>query len=244
MTPPRLPEDDAYTLPRLFVDGALAAQGEVALSSDQTHHLCTVLRRTQGQALRVFNGRDGEWLCTLEWAAKRAATARIQNLIRPQPPARAPVHLFFAPLPKDRMDFLVEKSVELGADTLHPVMTERTGVRQINTARVARQIVEAAEQCERMDVPALHDPAPLLESLTACAFPIFACVERGNHPPLPCGQQAGEVGTLIGPEGGFSPRERDALLRLESIRPVTLGPRILRAETAALCALSRMGAGL
>ncbi|HRC27625.1 MAG TPA: 16S rRNA (uracil(1498)-N(3))-methyltransferase [Alphaproteobacteria bacterium] len=244
MTPPRLPEDDVHTLPRLFVEGALAAQGDVALTSDQTHHLCTVLRRTQGQSLRVFNGRDGEWLCILELTAKRAATARIQSLVRPQPPPRPPVHLFFAPLPKDRMDFLVEKSVELGADALHPVITERTGVRQVNTARVTRQIVEAAEQCERMDMPVLHDPAPLLESLTDCAFPIFACVERGDHPPLPCNPQPGEIGILIGPEGGFSPRERDALLRLELVRPVALGPRILRAETAALCALSRLGASL
>lgn len=230
-----------HTLPRVFVSADLDEGVRVGLDAGQAHHLRTVLRCADGQGIRLFNGRDGEWLATLTLQGKREVAASLTKRLCPQPVALPVLHLFFAPLPKDRMDILVEKAVELGVGALHPVLTERTGVRSVNMERLRRQVIEAAEQSERLDVPALFDPGPCLHVLEKTGFLVLACLERGDHPPLPCGEGVkAETGVLVGPEGGFSLSERAALLRLPNVRPVSLGPRILRAETAALYVLSRL----
>lgn len=239
----RIPDDfSSHTLPRLFVEDSLGSGQDLSLDQDQAHYLFNVLRRGAGDRARLFNGRDGEWRATLEPKGKRGAVARVESLLRVQPPPGAVVHLVFAPLRKDRMDFLIEKAVELGVGAFHPVLTERTENRHPNAARLRRQMIEAAEQCERLDLPVLSNALPLSDFLGTHdpALPLLACIERGDHPPLPTGRPAGDVGVLIGPEGGWSERERDLILRGPNVHPVSLGPRILRAETAALYALARL----
>ena len=237
------PEGHSHTLPRLFVPDDLGESACVFLDEGQSHYLLSVLRCRSGDRIRVFNGRDGEWIAALETKGKRDASLRVGTLLQTQPAPSACVHLVFAPLRKDRMDFLIEKAVELGVGAFHPVLTERTENRHPNAARLHRQIIEAAEQCERLDLPVLHDPVSLPGFLGdgSLAFPVLACIERSTDPTLPCGRGEGEeVGLLIGPEGGFTPHEIAMLRRHPGIRPVSLGLRILRAETAAIYALARL----
>lgn len=231
-------EKALHTFPRLWVPEPLSAGKDFALPPDQAHYLGHVLRLKQGDGLRLFDGRSGEWLAQIVGLQKKSATIVVQENIRPQPPPPPSRHLIFSPIRKERMDFLIEKSVELGATDLHPVLTERSVVRAINEERLRRQIVEAAEQCERLDIPVLHALRPLPICLAgvpeACA--ILACIER-IHASFP-DAISGPCAFLIGPEGGFTENEREDLLKNPKIRPVSLGPNILRAETAAICALS------
>ncbi|MCB9978445.1 MAG: 16S rRNA (uracil(1498)-N(3))-methyltransferase [Rhodospirillales bacterium] len=235
-------DESSHTLPRLFVDDALAPGENLALAQEHAHYLFNVLRRGAGDRVHLFNGRDGEWIAILEPQGKRGAVARVETMSRPQPPRGAAVHLIFAPLRKDRMDFLIEKAVELGVGAFHPVLTERTENRHPNAARLRRQIIEAAEQCERLDVPILHEAATFPDFLgtRGAGFPLLACIERGDYPALSTEHKEGDIGVLIGPEGGWTERERDLILCRPNVRPVSLGPRILRAETAALYVLARL----
>lgn len=234
-------KEKLHTLPRLFVPGPLARGAEVALDAGQAHYLSSVLRRKSGDGLRLFDGRSGEWLAEISAIGKKSARAKPLENLAPQPPDLAPLQMIFAPLKKDRMDFLIEKAVELGATGLRPVLTERTTTRTVNSERLRRQIVEAAEQCERFDLPVLHDPEPLAALLGwwPGEIPIFACIERvaASHLKVVCGIP-GPRAILVGPEGGFSASERETLLKHPALRPASLGPRILRAETAALAALA------
>ena len=233
--------DYDFRLPRLFVQDALQQDTSLSLTQDQTHYLKTVMRRPDGAKLRVFNGRDGEWGGVITYEGKKAASLALETQIRPQG-ARTPLlHLLFAPIKKDRMDFMIEKAVELGACALHPVLTQYTVIRDINPERVTRQIIEAAEQSERLDLPVLHKLSALKDfaRLWNPAIPVFAALERYDAPLLgKSGQIPSECGVLIGPEGGWSDEERDLLIKLPFIRPVSLGDQILRAETAALFGLS------
>ncbi len=229
---------DVIKLPRLYVDLELAPGALVAFSEDQSHYLRSVLRLSPGDNVRVFNGRDGEYLCAMAELTKKGASATAAERLLSQPPAPAALHLYFAPIKKARMDMLVEKAVELGVTALRPVITQNTEIRQINEDRLRAQIAEAAEQCERLDMPALH-PAINLSALKPDGIPVYACLERSETAPhLAAALRPGPAALLIGPEGGFTAEEINHLKALPGITPVTLGPRTLRAETAAIAALT------
>lgn len=225
-------------LPRLFVGGDLAEGQPLPLSIAQAHYLRNVLRREAGALLRVFNGRDGEYLAALKRTHKRGGEAICERMLAPQPNAPAPLHLIFAPVKKARLDVLIEKAVELGATHLHPVITRNTENRTLNMDRLNAQIVEAAEQCERLDLPVLSKPRPLTDWLPMwdASIPVAAALER-TPDALPLSTIPARA-VLIGPEGGFTAEENALLQSTPFIRAASLGPRILRSETAALYALS------
>ncbi len=230
-------KNDYFKLPRLFVDSSLGPGQSIPLNADQAHYFKTVLRRDNGQPVRLFNGQDGEWLCHLQDLGKKSGLAVAADQIKPQPAPSPGVHLYFAPIKKARMDWLVEKAVELGATHLHPVITRNTEIRDINDKRLRQQIFEAAEQCERLDMPVLCAGEKLFH--LRGDVPMLACLERG---PVRSIAQAipetGPVSILIGPEGGFTAAEASWITEQPGWTPVSLGPRILRCETAVCVALS------
>lgn len=232
--------DYDFRLPRLFVEAPLQAASTLPLTTEQTHYLKTVLRRPDGAQLRLFNGRDGEWLGAIQYTGKKDGQVALDRQLQPQSERALRLHLVFAPIKKDRMDFIIEKAVELGVTDLHPVLTQFTTLREINDVRITRQIAEAAEQCERLDLPALHPLTPLKDFTSRKpSWKTLAALEREDAPfigaisPVPS-----EIGLIIGPEGGFSEEERALLAQNQSFAPVSLGPQILRAETAAIFGLS------
>jgi 16S rRNA (uracil1498-N3)-methyltransferase len=231
---------NSIKLPRLFVDNELEKNGSFTVESAQAHYLRNVMRRKDGDRVRFFNGRDGEWFGVLR-LGNREITAEIHEMLAPQPPAPPETRLLFAPLKKDPLAFLVEKSVELGATFLQPVLTQHTEVRDLNLEKARRHIIEAAEQCERLDVPQIAAPLPLRQAMreTAALMPVYACIERAGANPVAAAVTPGPAAFLIGPEGGFDAAEKEWLMGGEArIVPVSLGPRVLRAETAACYALA------
>lgn len=190
--------------------------------------------------IRVFNGQDGEYSTKILRLAKSEAQIELLEKTREQPAPARHTHLFFAPIKKHRMDFLIEKAVELGASDLHPVLTQYTEMRKINAQRLRTQIIEAAEQCERLTVPTLHPLSDLKKAVAAWQNkdPILWCQERTDAPLLKT-LEGMKSAFLIGPEGGFAPEETDFLAAQKKIRAVSLGPDILRSETAALYCLIR-----
>lgn len=226
---------DLSKAPRLYVTADLHNGASIVLADTQTHYLKNVMRMDVGDSIRLFNGHDGEWHASIETFEKKKTVLALVALIRPQPPERRPVHLLFAPIKKPRLEWLIEKAVELGATDLHPVITQHTEMRQINTERTAAQIIEAAEQCERLDIPRLHDIAPLKTKLGAWPkdTPLLVGMERADAPSLRSSIPAsGPLAFLVGPEGGFSIEERGWPESLPFLKPVSLGPDILRSETA------------
>lgn len=240
--------------PRLYVVPDLAPGGQLVLDGDQAHYLTRVLRLGAGDPVRVFNGRDGELNARIAGSTKATATLDLGEREREQA-ATPDLWLLFAPLKKARTDFVVEKAVELGAAEIRPVLTERTDAETVRVDRLQRIAVEAAEQTERLDVPPVREAeklAAVLSNWDARRLLIFAD-EAGDDLGRPWGGDAGRAASildvlqsiadgpaavLVGPEGGFSPAERARLRSLTSVRPVGLGPRILRAETAAVATLS------
>lgn len=227
---------------RLYVGDTLAVGAAVTLGRAQAHYLRNVMRAKAGDALLLFNGRDGEWRAMVGELGKAGGTATAVEETRPQL-ASPDLWLLFAPIKSGRIEFLVEKATELGVSLLAPVLTERTVVRRVNVERLQAHAIEAAEQSGRLDVPELR-PAQALESALAdwpAGRPLFVCDESGRGVPIGRAlpdrrKRPGAV--LIGPEGGFAPGELDALAKLAFVSRVGLGPRILRAETAALAALA------
>lgn len=235
------------TLHRLHVPDDLREAASINLSQEAGHYLLRVLRMETGQAVLVFNGRDGEWMARIGPAERRGATLRLEERTRVQTPAGR-LTLMFAPLKKARTDFVVEKATELGVARILPVITQRTQAESVRADRLRLIAVEAAEQTGRLDVPVVEEAMRLDRVLadwpgeTALLF----CDEAGDAPLLnawlalraavSARGQAG--GILIGPEGGFTPAEREILRSRECVVPVSLGPRVLRAETAALAALT------
>jgi 16S rRNA (uracil1498-N3)-methyltransferase len=227
---------------RLYVESDLAPGATLALPAPQAHYLTTVLRMKPGDPLALFNGRDGEFAARIEMVGRGKAAVKLGVQRRTQR-NEGDLWLLFAPVKRARIDYLVEKSVELGVSQIHPVMTARTVASRVNLARLKANMIEAAEQSERLSVPMLH---PLRKLATALAdWPagrsLVLADETGGAPPtyealgfLPTGPCA----VLIGPEGGFADSELDALKKLAFVLPVGLGPRVLRADTAALAALS------
>jgi 16S rRNA (uracil1498-N3)-methyltransferase len=229
------------TAPRLFVGSALRQDAAIACSAEQAHYLGTVLRRDSGDVVRLFNGVDGEWAARLTLARRnrssREATLAVETLLRPQQP-EAGAWLLFALLKRDATDLVVRQAVELGASRVLPVITERTNAARVNDERLRAIAIEAAEQSERLTIPVIDAPTRL-EAILA-AWPkdrrLFAALERYQAKATEAGiqqQQAGQSALLVGPEGGFTPAEHEMLRRLDFVTPISLGPFVLRAETAA-----------
>lgn len=227
---------------RLFVDAPLSEGVAVALGRDQTHYLASVMRAQVGEAALLFNGRDGEWLARVAALAKAGAALVPECPTRPQAP-EPDLWLLAAPLKKERTDLVAEKAAELGVSRLWPVFTRRTNAGRVNTERMRAHLVEAAEQCERLSVPQLAEPAPLDKALAGWpADRVLLFLDEGGGAEPLAEAAAGLAGTplalLVGPEGGFDPDERRLIAAKPFARPVGLGPRILRAETAAIAALA------
>lgn len=227
-----------YKSPRLYTDQHLTEGLGVQLPENTAHYLKNVLRVTEGGMVRIFNGREGEFVGRIERAGKKSVDLTIEKKLRDQKFASRHIHLFFAPIKKERMDFLIEKAVELGATDLYPILTQNTDVRKINEERIAAQIIEAAEQCERLDIPSLHPLQDMMKLLSGwySDVPVFAALERMDAEKLK--SYDGNCAILIGPAGGFTEDEKQKLSGMKNITPVSLGDNILRAETAALAALS------
>ncbi|MFP4313804.1 MAG: RsmE family RNA methyltransferase [Alphaproteobacteria bacterium] len=220
-------------LPRLYTELDLACRQNIELSKDQAHYLKNVMRKEAEDDLRVFNGRQGEWLCTIKDLSKKSAHIEPIEEIRGQKMPARRIHGFFPPIKKNRQDFLIEKAVELGVTDLHPVLMEHSEVRKINEERIRAQIIEASEQCERLDIPLLHPVSDMKEALANLSFPVLAALERyEGAEKQAC--DAKEIGVIVGPEGGFSENEKQFLLQANNIHGISLGENILRAETAFL----------
>jgi 16S rRNA (uracil1498-N3)-methyltransferase len=230
---------------RLHVAGPLAAGAEVALGPAPGHYLRNVMRLGPGDAVAVFNGRDGEWLAEIATWERRAGGGRlaVRARLRAQTDEPGPA-LLFAPIRRGRLETLVEKATELGAAALVPVVTRRTvvGGRTIDRERLGRIAVEAAEQSGRLTVPPIAEPrrlADLLADRSAAGRRLYVCDETGGGRPIAAAlAELGPGDLLVGPEGGFAPDELAELRGMAYVTPVDLGPRTLRAETAALAALS------
>jgi 16S rRNA (uracil1498-N3)-methyltransferase len=227
------------TVPRLHCPGELTAGQALELAGERAHYLRHVLRLREGDGLHLFNAAAGEWRAEIARLAKHGLLLRIVARTREPVPEPGPT-LVFAPIKRSRLEWLVEKAVELGVARLVPVITRRTVARPERSDRLEAIAVEAAEQCERLSVPLIEPPRPLADWLVAraAAVPLLFADERGEGTPLMAAWRRHPEGELlVGPEGGFAPDERQRLLGLPGVVPVSLGPRILRAETAALYAL-------
>ncbi len=232
--------------PRVFIEAPLAAGQEVTLDKAQGHYLGNVMRLGAGDQVRLFNGRDGEWLCTISEVSKRGGTLVADTQTRKQ--SSVPdIHLLFAPLKHARLDYMVQKATELGASLLQPVLTEFTNVTRIKAERMQANAVEAAEQCNLLSVPQIMPPERLTKVLDAWdpSRRLIFCDEAAEvAAPLAVLQDLpdGPTALLIGPEGGFSPAERDLLLKQPYVTAISLGPRVMRADTAATAALALLQA--
>jgi len=225
---------------RLYVEAALDSEIDLELDHDQCHYLVKVMRLGRGDELALFNGRDGEWRAEMIDSGRRACRVALRERVLAQPTA-ADLGLLFAPLKRSRLEILVEKATELGVTRLQPVMTRYTAVRRLNLPRLAAHAREAAEQCGRLEVPELAEPRALDELLAAWpgARPLYWCDERGGGQPAAALFAACQAPAdlLVGPEGGFAPDEAVRLDGLAAAVGVDLGPRVLRADTAAVVVL-------
>lgn len=229
-----------YTLIRLYLDTNLSGGQRLELSKAHGHYLSNVLRKGVGDDLRVFNGADGEWRAQITDAAKKPVSIEILERLR-VPKACPDITLCFAPLRKHRNAFIAEKATELGVSILQPVITARTQFPKLNLDKMRAQIIEAAEQTERLDVPRLGQVMSLDNMLSAHRdCPVFFADEAGGAMPAMDAMQhyTGPAAILIGPEGGFTDQEREILQAQDNVVPISLGPRILRADTAALSVLT------
>jgi 16S rRNA (uracil1498-N3)-methyltransferase len=227
---------------RLYVDTALGEGLPVVPSEQQAHYLIHVMRARKGDRVCLFNGKDGEWLAQLSEVSKRHCVLHCERKIAEQ--AGDPdVWLCFAPIKKTPADYLVQKATELGVRVLQPVFTRRTIVTRVNLERMRANMIEAAEQSGRLNIPETREPLSLEKLLSSWPTErrLIFCDEGGGAMPLATAlSRESEVpfAILTGPEGGFEPAESDALRHSTFVVPVSLGPRILRADTAALAALA------
>jgi 16S rRNA (uracil1498-N3)-methyltransferase len=244
-----MPEFD-FRSPRLFVDAALAAGTSVPLDRDQGNYLGNVLRLAAGGSVLVFNGRDGEWQAVI---AGRKRPDRLEILAQARVQDRLPdLNTVFAPLKHARLDYMVQKAVEMGASALQPVLTRFTQVNRVNIERMRANVIEAAEQCGILSLAKVEEPVALDRWLSQRAdqrLLIFCDEAAETADSVAALAEAGKAGQggidlLIGPEGGFADEERTVLLRQPRIIRLSLGPRILRADTAAVAALALVQAVL
>jgi 16S rRNA (uracil1498-N3)-methyltransferase len=233
---PATPAWPPKSLPRLFVEAPLGGGARVELDAAQANYLGNVLRMKEGAELLVFDGASGEWLARIAEAKRRRMALNVERRTR-EAETIPDVWLAFAPVKRARIDWLVEKATELGAARLIPVTTQRTVVERLNLDRLRAHIIEAAEQCGRTILPELAEPLPLAQFLRDGTRALYFADESGGEPAasafLP-----GAATILTGPEGGFSDDERTAIRAAPNAIAISLGPRILRAETAALAALA------
>ena len=233
---------------RLYLDGDLAAGAGVALSAQQAHYLGHVLRMAPGDSVYLFNGRDGEWRAAIEGIGRGSCAVLVTERVRAQQDD-ADLWLLFAPVKRAPIDFVAAKATELGVSVLWPVVTENTIVRRVNMARLRANAAEAAEQCGRLTVPEVREPVPIARVLHrwSAARRILLCDESGGGVPVADalagargadGAAPGPWAVLTGPEGGFTGSELDGIRKLPFVTAVGLGPRLLRADTAALSALA------
>jgi len=231
-----------YRMQRLFVPQDLFQGAEIEPDPQQSHYLANVLRLRQGGQLLVFNGRDGEWLAEVAAIARKKVVLAAVAQVRTQPPHPDFVYCF-APLKQGRLDYLVQKAVEMGAGLLQPVITQHTQMSTIGTDRLRANVIEAAEQCGILAIPHVED-AVKLDRVLWLWEPgrrlIFCDEGADTNNPVPILSSIAErkLGLLIGPEGGFSEEERQQLRALPFVTAIPLGPRILRADTAAVAALA------
>jgi len=225
--------------PRLFVDAVLAP-GPLRLDGPQAHYLASVMRMKPGEAVKLFDDRSGEWLGIVAAAGKRDLTLDVTEKLRDRE-AVPDLWLCAAPIKKGRIDWVAEKACELGVARLLPVFTRRAVVDKLNLDRLRSHMIEAAEQCGRTALPELAEPVKLPAMLRDWpeGRALFFADETGGLPAAPAfGAHQGPAAILIGPEGGFDPQERDAIRAHPQAVGIALGPRILRAETAAAAAVS------
>lgn len=235
-----------YKMQRLFIDAPLKMGEIIALSREQAHYLTRVLRMEKGALLLVFNGRDGEWQAELFETQKKQVSIRLIKEERAQPEASCLIYCF-APLKHARLDYMMQKAVEMGASVLQPVITQYTQATRLNEERMTANVIEAAEQCGILTIPQCCPPLSLQKMLDMWEIkvPLIFCDEAAQDDnPLPILNrlEKGACGLLIGPEGGFSDDERKLLLSFPFVTQIPLGPRILRADTAAVAALALIGA--
>jgi 16S rRNA (uracil1498-N3)-methyltransferase len=233
---------------RLYVTFDLAAGAPVALDGDQSRYLVAVMRREVGDEVALFNGRDGEWRARISAVAKRATQLVVEERLRPQD-VGPDLDLVVALVKRTRLETIVEKAAELGARRVRPVVTARTNAETARVARLQAIAMEAAEQTGRLDVPEIAEPVKLEALLKGweAGRRLLFCDEGGDAAPVLkalAEAQAGPWAILIGPEGGFSPEERARLRALDFAVPASLGPRILRADTAAISAMTLWQAAL
>jgi 16S rRNA (uracil1498-N3)-methyltransferase len=237
---PAIPAWPPSSLPRLYVEQPLAEGATLILEGAPANYLGNVLRLQPGAQLKIFDNRTGEWLARIAEAGRKRVTVAVTRQLRPREPV-PDLWLVFAPLKKGRIDWLVEKATELGAARLVPVLTQRTVVDRLNLDRLRAHAIEAAEQCERTALPELVEPAKLAALLRGWPEDraLFFADENGGEPFAElAAANTGPAAILIGPEGGFTPEEGAAIRALPQARAVSLGPRILRAETAAIAAMA------
>ena len=235
-------------IPRLFINAALQPGATTSLGPEQTHYLLRVMRLAPGRAVRVFNGRDGLFAATLAGNDRRRIGVEVGELLMPQPKSAGPWLAFGVPK-RPAMELIIQKGTELGVSRFFPIATERAMAERLNLDRLDKIAIEAAEQCERLDIP-LIEPLLRLEDLLHGWPPeraLLWCDEQGRGEPLAdaadglldeAGNSVQPWGLMIGPEGGFASGELDGLDEVPFVKRVTLGPRILRTETAALAALA------
>jgi 16S rRNA (uracil1498-N3)-methyltransferase len=242
--------------PRLYSPEPLADGLAVALSAEQAHYLRAVLRREAGDEILLFNARDGEFGARIVELSKKNGLARIEKRIKP-PQKEEPLELLFAPVKRAAVEAIVQKATELGATHICPVITRRTNAEIVRVDRLTAIAVEAAEQCKRLEPPVIRAPRKLTEALDAWPEQetLVFCDEAGDNAEFEWGgpdgraapflraiADAGPRAALIGPEGGFDPEERADLRRRSFVIPASLGPLILRADTAAILALGLIAA--
>jgi 16S rRNA (uracil1498-N3)-methyltransferase len=239
-----------FSAPRLFVEAPLAAGRRVALERGQANYLLNVLRLKPGDGVLVFNGRDGEWRARLAEAGRKSADLVADGQVRPQT-APGDLLYLFAPLKAARLDYMVQKAVEMGASGLRPVFTRRTQATRVNLLRMRANVVEAAEQCGVINLPEVLPETGLghaLGGLEAERLLVFCDEEAPAAEPVRALSEAGAptagIAVLVGPEGGFTDEERALALRQPRVVRLSLGPRILRADTAAVAALALVQAVL
>jgi 16S rRNA (uracil1498-N3)-methyltransferase len=248
-----MPRCDVRT-PRLYVDAPLAEGASIALDASQANYLGNVLRLKTGDGVLVFNGRDGEWRGALASAGKRRLALAIDERTRPQTRA-LDLHYLFAPLKHARLDYMVQKAVEMGASRLQPILTRHAQVARVNLERMRANAIEAAEQCGVLTLPEIAAPLTLermIAEFDPARLLVFCDEEAEVKDPLAAlsearsarGAQPMALAVLVGPEGGFAADERAALLKMPNAVRLALGPRTLRADTAAVAALALVGAVL
>jgi 16S rRNA (uracil1498-N3)-methyltransferase len=248
-----MPRCDVRT-PRLYVDAPLAEGASIALDASQANYLGSVLRLKTGDCVLVFNGHDGEWRSTLASAGKRRLALTIAERTRPQTRA-LDLHYLFAPLKHARLDYMVQKAVEMGASRLQPILTRHAQVARVNLERMRANAIEAAEQCGVLTLPEIAAPLTLermIAEFDPARLLVFCDEEAEVKDPLAAlsearsarGAQSMALAVLVGPEGGFAADERAALLKMPNAVRLALGPRTLRADTAAVAALALVGAVL